>query len=87
MVDDKTFDHVAQLSHFGWGIAVVLAGALWGFGLPAIIVWVSYAAAKEFIYDRWIEPPDIQGSNLKDFLFQFLGAAAGWCLLLLRQIS
>ena len=78
MVDEKEFDFVAQLSHLGWGIAVVLlADKLFHRAASMAILWIIYAAIKEFYWDYKYETPEVRGSSAKDYLFQVLGALIG----------
>jgi hypothetical protein len=77
-IDPKTFDQVAQLSHFGWGLAIVTlpralfhqsAAYIWFAG-----AWIAYCAVKEFWYDRVKETTAVRGSSLEDFLVAVAGA-------------
>ncbi len=80
MISDKQFNTLAQISHFGWGTAVVLAGNLFHARFPVAGAWLLYAAIKEFFYDQRYETPEVRGSSLEDFLFQAAGAAVGLIL-------
>ena len=86
MIDDKTFNQVAQAGHFAGGAAIVLAvqvilkrpeAGLYGFLIVTVL-----AAIKEFWYDRYYETAEVRGSSLEDFLLYLIGAtlAAGVCL-------
>jgi hypothetical protein len=43
---------------------------------------VLFAAVKEFWYDHTYESPQTRGSDLEDFLFYVLGAAAELLILI-----
>ena len=70
----KTFNTVSQLSHFGWGCMVMFGTEFFGkkllIDIIAFLVWVTYSAIKEFIFDQNDEVPVIRGSNLLDFTVQ-----------------
>jgi hypothetical protein len=85
-VDGATFNEVAQLSHFGWGmlaavLPMALAGSVnwWSYGVW--ILWIAYATVKEFVLDERYETPNVRGSSLEDFLFEAGGLALGIVLL------
>lgn len=87
-VDQKTFDTVAQFSHFGWGALVVFAPRALFAGhayLYAAGLWVLYSAVKEFLWDAAHETPAVRGSSLKDFLFAVGGSAAALLALLIAR--
>jgi hypothetical protein len=72
MIPDSTFNRVAQLSHTGWGLAIVFGGKVifhgrWYLLLAAL--WIAYAAVKEFWWDQRYENPEERGSSGEDFLF------------------
>ena len=76
MIEDKEFNQVSQLSHFGGAAAIVyglivLAGmsAMW----PTFIVLAIIAGVKEFWYDYHYETTEVRGSSLEDFLFYLAG--------------
>jgi hypothetical protein len=86
MIDDKTFNQVAQAGHFAGGAAIVLAVTVisWNrnfsiFGLAAVIL---LAAIKEFWYDEHYETTEVRGSSLQDFGFYVIGGilATAVCL-------
>jgi hypothetical protein len=87
MIPEATFDTVSQLSHVGWGLAVV-----WGFALigkPSWLWWVAplgtaLAAVKEFFYDQHYETTEVRGSNLRDFLFYCVGIYSALVIYLIR---
>lgn len=86
-VDNSTFNRVAQVSHFGWGLALVFgARVLLHDGDYWIVaaLWTCYAAVKEFFWDVRFESEAIRGSSLEDFLFQVAGAGAAICAILLK---
>jgi hypothetical protein len=81
-VDGKTFNEVAQLSHFGWGALAALAPSaivghvnFWSYAIW--FGWLVYAAVKEFYCDERYETPAVRGSSLEDFLVQAGGLACG----------
>jgi hypothetical protein len=81
MIDDKTFNQVAQAGHFAGGSAIVLAvvvvthehawAVLWGFLLVAAL-----AGFKEFWWDEHYETAEVRGNGLEDFTFYMIGASA-----------
>lgn len=86
-IDPREFEMVAQLSHFGWGVAVVLAGWTLGGETAMVVVgalWVLYAAVKEFWYDEKYERPVVRGSSGLDFTVEVVGALVGMSLVWLR---
>lgn len=77
MITPKLFNEVAQLSHVGWGLAIVFApkvlfGGHWY--LLFLFLWTIYCAIKEFWYDQKYEAPDVRGSSLDDFLHAVVAA-------------
>lgn len=87
MIDPKEFNFVSQLSHFGWGLAIVLVGARFGHGCEFVLAgtWVAYAAVKEFWYDKWYETAEVRGSSVEDFIYQVAGAGVGLAFVLLTK--
>jgi hypothetical protein len=88
-IDPKTFDRVAQISHVLGGLLVILGPkALWPnvklLWVPCIVLWMIYAALKEFVWDEYHESPEVRGSSKKDFAFQVGGALLGLGLLVVR---
>ena len=77
LIHVSTFNRVAQLSHFGWGLAIVLLGARWDLALPFTAAWIVYVTLKEFWWDECYELPDERGSSVEDFCFATAGAAVG----------
>lgn len=92
MINPKTFNTVAQLSHFAWGALVITwAGLLFPRYLYEIwLVGELLAAIKEFWYDQHYEDVETRGSNLLDFSMYSAGAftayLAGYFLLKARHI-
>lgn len=71
---------VGELAHVGWGALIVLAcAAIFGKWITwyVAILFMIYAAIKEFWYDQNYETPDERGSNLVDFLFYGVGVIIG----------
>lgn len=80
-----SFNEVAQASHFfiaAW--AVGTSQAIWRGNAKfwACLGIVLFAAIKEFWYDHTYESPETRGSDLEDFLFYVLGAAAQLVILI-----
>jgi hypothetical protein len=80
-----TFNEVAQASHFfiaAWAIGT--SEAIWRGNAKfwACLGVVFFAAVKEFWYDHTYESPQTRGSDLEDFLFYVLGAAAELLILI-----
>lgn len=81
MIDVKTFNRVAQLSHFAWGAMILFAAGT--FHASVLILFIIAfvcavtAAVKEFWYDEKYETPDERGSSREDFAFYFLGISVG----------
>lgn len=90
MIPEPIFDAVAQLSHVGWGLAVV-----WGFALlwnPEQLWWAvpsatGLAALKEFWFDQNYENAAERGSNLKDFIFYCVGIYGALGAYLVRHLA
>jgi len=89
MIEDKEFNQVAQLSHFGGACAIiygliVLCGssAMW----PAVIVLAIVCGIKEFWYDYHYETTEVRGSSLLDFAMYMAGAAFAVGTVLLKSI-
>jgi hypothetical protein len=78
MIDDKTFNTVAQLGHFAGGAAIVLAFTVIAWNRQAsiygLLTVAALAAIKEFWYDQRYETPEVRGSSLEDFSFYLVGA-------------
>jgi len=76
MITTKLFNQVAQGGHFCAGLAAVWGGAAL-FGRPVIgaLLITTWAAVKEFWYDKNFETEEVRGSDLEDFLFYTGGAA------------
>lgn len=71
MIPVSTFNRVSQLSHVGWGLAIVFGGKVLFHGRWYLILaalWIAYAAVKEFWYDRRYESLQEQGIAWEDFL-------------------
>jgi hypothetical protein len=82
-------DTVAQLAHVGWGIALVLAIAL--FGMPttkAMLIVLVLAFVKEALeaigWAFW-EPKQPLDSSVRDFAFWGVGVVIGALLLVARS--
>jgi len=88
MIDPKVFDQVAQLSHVGWAMLVIMTPYALGCSLADTLsilpIWIGLAAWKEFYWDSQHEAPDVRGSGLRDFLFYCLGLTIASIALLLR---
>lgn len=76
-IDPNEFNQVSQLSHYGWGLAVIW-GTVCLFGTPfmwyALATWAVATAVKEFYYDDTYETAAVRGSSMQDFLFYQAGA-------------
>lgn len=76
VIDQKTFNFVAQMSHWLGGAWLTLVPVyFWGkdslyYSIPII---VSIAAFKEFYIDYHYENEETRGSSMEDFLFYCLG--------------
>lgn len=70
MISVKEFNTVAQLSHAGWGLAIVFGPMAlvhsWKVTLIVAGVWIAYTLVKEFWYDYHYETPEVRGSSLLD---------------------
>ncbi len=86
MITAAQFDTQAQISHFGWGLAVVFAAKVL-LDRPGWIAlaWIAFAAVKEFWWDERFQPVDIRGSGLEDFLFQSAGAVVALAAIRIKQ--
>ena len=77
MIQDSEFNTVAQLSHFGAGLAAIWGSIVLFGGQPAmwyaVISCVVLAGLKEFWYDYKYETVDVRGSSLEDFTFYMVG--------------
>ncbi len=85
VVAGRTFDLVAQGSHVGWGIALVLGPvalfgplALW----PAALVTLFGFALKESVVDPAFQSAAVRGSGWRDFVFESIGTLTGLGLFL-----
>jgi hypothetical protein len=80
MIDDKTFNQVAQLGHFAGGAAIILTIAVISQSRTAVLigflVFMAVAAWKEFWYDEKHETAEVRGSSTEDFLVYLAGATA-----------
>ncbi len=89
MIDDKTFNQVAQLGHFAGGLAVVfgsevLFGKKWGW--LSFLILLAVAAIKEFWYDKYYETTEVRGSSSEDFTFYLIGGATALMLTLISDL-
>lgn len=77
MIDNKEFNTVAQLSHFGGGLAVIF-GSIVLFGASSmwwsILILAILTFLKEFWYDFKYETPEVRGSSKLDFVMYMVGA-------------
>lgn len=74
------FNVVSQLSHFAWGVMVMLLANLFSSHLSVydrmsmnfivLIAWILYTGIKEFWYDEKYEIPVVRGSSTLDFWVQ-----------------
>jgi len=90
MIDDKTFNTVAQSAHFFSGLAVILVAALFTHGMGLKLLWVTLAAIalellKEFWYDAKYEIDEVRGNSWEDTLVTFGGVGVAWLLLLVSS--
>lgn len=79
---NPTYDNLAQAAHALAGYGIALTAARFG-TQPLVVVsilFVVYAAAKEFWFDVKYERPEVSGGLLggvKDFAFYIAGLVAG----------
>lgn len=79
---NPTYDNLAQAAHALAGYGIALTAARFG-TQPLVVVsilFVAYAAVKEFWFDLKYERPDVSGGLLggvKDFAFYMAGLVAG----------
>jgi hypothetical protein len=72
-------DTIAQMSHVGWGIVIVLGLHFVG----GMNVWYAgailfaFAAIKEGIMDVFFEDTETRGNGWEDFAFWIAGGIAG----------
>ena len=85
MITDPEFNLVSQLSHFGWGLAVVLIANLWGYSTTAAWMWIIYCILKEFWYDAKYETPEVKGSSKLDFWVAVAGSMAALLLIYIAK--
>jgi hypothetical protein len=78
MIDNETFDKVAQNSHWAGGLALIY-GSIALFGPDYLIHFtlfgVTYAAVKEFWWDYHYESTEVRGSSAEDFAYYCVGLA------------
>lgn len=76
MITDPQFDWLAQKAHFLAGTTSVFLGYLLHQMRGALIcggLLILFALIKEFWYDQNYEDPEERGSNLRDFMYYFVG--------------
>ena len=87
MIDPKTFNFVAQMSHIFFGSTLTLATVLFWNPHGLFYLLPAYAiitGIKEFYWDQKYEDADTRGSNLLDFSLSQLGEYVSLGLYLLK---
>jgi hypothetical protein len=83
LIPTSNYNLVAQLSHVGWGLAIVFGGKVifhgnWYLLLAAL--WIVFNAVKEGWYDQRYEDAEMRGNSWEDFSFAAGSAVAASAL-------